>query len=215
MYIERELLPQSITLQPVSTGLQLQGSHSINQCQKPLSAMSPSDPKRSDTIDRVRVEPSLKAQRLKPESRSNIYQLCAHSPWLHAGLVGLPELLQGGALLQQQVCGLLDHALPPLAGNLAQAAERVGEVGACVERKAGATRLGEFALSSLSLCCQTNSTPRDGSGAVPGRGGGFLVVWVFDSQPMFLAPHLEASVSQQDTFQIHCKPALDNTASAD
>lgn len=60
-------------------------------------------------------------------------------PWIHTGFVGGLELLQGGALLQQEVGGFLDDVLLrlrlrlALAGtrNLTQAAEGVGEVSAC------------------------------------------------------------------------------------
>lgn len=58
-------------------------------------------------------------------------------PRIHGGFVGGLQLLQGGALLQQELCGSL-HRLPIFCtvslsgtGNLTQAAESVGEVSTC------------------------------------------------------------------------------------
>ena len=69
-----------------------------------------------------------------PNVHNTVLPVCS-SPWIHTGFVGGLELLQGGALLQQEVGGLPDDVLfcLALAGtrNLTQAAEGVGEVGAC------------------------------------------------------------------------------------
>lgn len=71
------------------------------------------------------------------------------SPGIHGGFVGSLELLHSGTLLQQKLCGLLDLLLFLLtfslsgAGDLTQAAEGVGEVGSCQNRKGFVTDWSE------------------------------------------------------------------------